>query len=383
MLKRLEVVNFESHVHTALEDLHPGINLIRGESNSGKTALVRALKLVAYQEFDPKSVRIGETKCEVIVETERGEVKVIRGPKSNLWEVTKKGQAMRPFDKVGKLPVPEAMQVIGLNLIKLGDVEIPVNIMDQLESHFMLKSIGGENASGSIRAQIIDEISGLAGIEGVIKAVGLDIHRNGREITVLEEQMETIRKQLHDAKLLETEASLIDAANNLMKDYTEWISLANEMFEVQAELHSIDETIESLSIRQKRIPDAKKVKQLLEQVVIAQTKTDAMRAMIADCQKELCERQRLEVRLVNIRKKCVPPRSVMEIGELLEKARKMKKISEEICICQTLICQAERRHTVTQKNMEENNAAKAEILKDVKVCPLNLKPVTPQCLEGI
>lgn len=237
MIKSIEIKNFESHEHTILSDFSSGLNLIRGESNCGKTAIVRALKLVAYNEYDPKSLRIGASECEVIVKTDKGMVKVIRGPKTNLWEVTPLGKPTISFDKVGVKIVPEAARILGLNMVKLGDADIPVNIMDQLESHFMLASVGGKDVSGSLRAQVIDEISGLSGIEGVIKAVSLDNHRFGREISENEEKMKEAHKQLHDQEELDKESKILESAELSITTY-EQCMIASEDAQSLVENHN-------------------------------------------------------------------------------------------------------------------------------------------------
>lgn len=218
MIKRIEIWDFECHEHTTIDGISPAVNLFCGESNSGKTSIIRALRLAALNQFDPRSVRTGASKCVVIVETERGSVKVTRGPKHNLWEVTPKGGSTQYFDKVGANIVPAAADIIGLNLVRLGDIDIPVNIMDQLESHFMLSGVGDKDATGSMRAQIIDEISGLSGIEGLIKDVSLDRHRFGREVTETEKTMEDTRARLHDQKSLDAEKNILEPAERDLSD---------------------------------------------------------------------------------------------------------------------------------------------------------------------
>ena len=255
MIESIEAWDWESHEHTLIEGISPGLNLFRGDSNSGKTSIVRILKLVAYNDFDTKCIRTGATKCVVLVKTERGSVKVTRGPKHNLWEVTKIGQATQYFDKIGVNVCPEAAEILGLNVITLGDVKIPVNIMDQLESHFMLSSIGGKDASGSMRAQIVDEISGLSGIEALIKDVSLDHHRFGREINETEKKMEEIRSQLHSEVDLQKEEVVLGKAEKELTDHTTIVALANEGETLTAKAVSISQGVETIKRALKSIPD--------------------------------------------------------------------------------------------------------------------------------
>jgi hypothetical protein len=212
MINDIAIRNFESHEDTTVAHLSPGLNVICGKSNSGKTSIVRALKLAAMNSYNPDSLRIGSARCEVTVATDKGQVQVTRGPKDNEWRIRENGRDEQVFLKVGKNVVPDAARVIGIGVTRLGDIEVPVNIMDQLESHFMLAEVAGERASGSLRAQIIDEISGLSGVEGIIKSVGLDVHRHGRRKSQSEAAIKPIREKLHDIGELNREAECLRSA---------------------------------------------------------------------------------------------------------------------------------------------------------------------------
>jgi exonuclease SbcC len=219
-IRKISVKGFESHEDTVLDDLSLGLNAIVGVSNSGKSAIVRALKLVAYNEFDPQSLRKGCDNCEVQVWTDNGNVKVIRG-KKNLWEVTDKTGNTSYFDKIGKQILPQVTEILGFGMVKLGDIEMQANVMDQLESHFMLAEFSGQDATGSLRAQVVDEISGLSGIETLIRDVSLDNSRLTREINQIEERNKEIAGQLHDPVVLGKEDATLKLAAEAMQQHDE------------------------------------------------------------------------------------------------------------------------------------------------------------------
>ena len=279
MIQRIEVWNFESHEHSVLEDLSPGLNLLVGESNSGKTSIsARALKLVAYNDFNPRSVRTGATHCVVQVDTDKGRVKVSRGPKHNAWEVTKTGQSTQYFDKVGVNIIPEVAEIIGLNIVTLGDVKVPVNIMDQLESHFMLAGVGDKDATGSMRAQIVDEISGLSGIESIIKDVSLDNTRFGREVKVIEKQMEVVRGQLYPEHPLKEEEEVLTKADQELKDHRMMLALIDEGNDLVGKGSSVSQQIGDLNHRVSEIPNTvlalqelSRADELIDRVASAET----------------------------------------------------------------------------------------------------------------
>ena len=79
MLKKIEIKNFESHAHTVYDNLSAGLNLFRGESDSGKSSSLRAVCVCAYNRWDEQMLRIGEKHSEILVETDKGSVKTIRG----------------------------------------------------------------------------------------------------------------------------------------------------------------------------------------------------------------------------------------------------------------------------------------------------------------
>jgi exonuclease SbcC len=258
MLKKLEVWDFECHEHSVLDGFAPGLNGIFGESDCGKTSLVRALKLVAYNQFDPASVRVGSKNCKVRAETERGYVMVTRG-KDNIWEVCRNGEQPKVFSKIGKNVLPEAVEVLGLKLVKLGDMEIPANIMDQNESHFMLNQIGGSDASGSMRAQIVDEISGLSGIEGLIKEVSLDRHRFGRVVKEAEDKAIAIRQSMHDKSAIEAERTLLAEVQELASEHDECESTASELAGLLESYSEVETAIAQTSTELVGIPNTKVV----------------------------------------------------------------------------------------------------------------------------
>lgn len=428
MLKRIEIRNFESHKHTVIEDLSDGISLIRGESNAGKTSIARALKLAAYNQFDPKSLRVDETKCEVIVDTDKGRVRVVRGPKINMWEVTPLGQSPLIFDKVGKQIVPEAARIVGLNVVRLGDVDIPVNIMDQLESHFMLASIGNQDASGSIRAQVIDEISGLSGIEGVIKDVGLDNHRLGREVGEIEEQMEQTRSQLHDEQSLQTEESLLvevekaldesevyakeaesageylscyqsilaeivetkkqldflpdtDKIASLIEKAGEMISDLNLMTKLHNEWFSISLHVVALTKQIHSMPDTKILATLILACEKFLSKAAAMVQLLTDYQKITCSIRKSVSQLEKMKHLDFASRCLEMANEFIAKKKRAIELFDAISAVKKSIASITSQMNTLDAEMVRVVKEKDEILAAIKMCPITLGPISEECLR--
>lgn len=260
MIKSIELWDWESHKHTYIDDLSDGLNLIFGDSNTGKTSIIRAIKFIAYNDFNSKSIRVGSSSCSVEVITDKGRVKVTRSSSDNNWEVQKNNSQTQIFQRIGKSVLPEVSEVLGLNLVSLGDIEIPINIVNQLEGHFMLSDLNGKSASGSMRAQIIDEISGLSGIEGLIKDVGLDSHRLSRDIKSFEKQNQDLICQLNDEDFLRKEKELLTLVGESMNIYSEGKKTIDLMNKFQDDLFVLHEKLSENQNKLDSIIDTERVR---------------------------------------------------------------------------------------------------------------------------
>lgn len=264
MIKRIELIDFESHKHTVIDDFSNGLNLLVGDSNSGKSSLLRAIKLAAYNMYDPGCVRIGATKCVVRVDTDKGYVRVVRGPKVNEWEVCKNGEQPVKFQKVGKNIVPLAAEVMGLKLVTLGDVEFPVNVMSQLESHFMLSGVGDKNATGSMRAQIVDEISGLSGFEPLVKEVAADGIRFAREKNEIDAKVTEVEGKLIADEVLEKEEFEISNAERELESYSKLTTLNGEIENFNTRFNSVSARLDTSKQSLGKLPEVDGLLTMLE-----------------------------------------------------------------------------------------------------------------------
>jgi len=71
MIRRITLENFMSHRHTVLE-LGPGLTVLSGPNNCGKSAVVAALETLCRNTSGAFMVRHGERECVVTVETGEG-----------------------------------------------------------------------------------------------------------------------------------------------------------------------------------------------------------------------------------------------------------------------------------------------------------------------
>ena len=152
MLSQIHLQNFESHKDTII-DLHNGTNAIIGESDSGKSAILRALYWVVFNRplgDDFRSFWGGDTSVKVTT-SEGHEVIRIKGDKKNEYEI------FNAVDKTNKklsntqFIVEDIAKVLGLHNL---------NFQTQFDPHYLLPPV----SSGEV-ARKLNEIVDLTIID--------------------------------------------------------------------------------------------------------------------------------------------------------------------------------------------------------------------------
>lgn len=186
---RIEIQNFQSHAQTVIEPAPAGgLTVITGPSDSGKTAIVRALKWLLYnQPQGDQFRRVGCDFVEVNVETATGQ-HVIRRRTSTTNRYIVDGQTLEGFGN--SVPV-EAQQAIGVRPVRLNDQDILANIAGQLEPPFL-----GSSISAPARAKVLGKLAGAEVIDQANKDLGTDLYRARQEVKRLEAEVEKLEQQV-------------------------------------------------------------------------------------------------------------------------------------------------------------------------------------------
>jgi len=427
MIREIELTNFEGHKHSVIGPFSDGFNLICGMSDSGKSAICRALRLVAYNEWNPRSLRVGTKRAEVKVTTERGWVKVTRGKGVNEWEVARSGADVLLFSKPGRNTIiPEAAEIIGLATVQLGSISTRPNVMDQLEGHFMLSEMDGEGVTGSARAQIVDEISGLAGMEELIRQVALDNHRNGREIRETEKTIEELEGQKHDEAMLEKEEETLSVVEGKLADARDAARIAEESTAARTRILSAQGILQENRDNLAAYPDfrvvlgalgdaEKKSNVAAGALSLLKNHTKASGALVADKrlhsrlgnpgkavsllddarsltarsgaalrQKSKCEQAAGELRRLTVRLQTIPDvavlcRHLQQAHEKVGLVREIRKFVADFSRAEALAGNAKRRRDKAEADWKETKEALDAAMKAVELCPICLEPVHPGC----
>ncbi|MFR4554400.1 MAG: AAA family ATPase, partial [Peptoniphilus sp.] len=194
-IKNVELTNFQSHNHTEIE-FDRGLNVILGNSDAGKTAILRAIKWALFNE--PKGdyfIRQGERDVSVKVTFSNGVVvERSRTPsKNSYYLIDAEGQEMR-FEGFG-LDVPkeitDAIQMYKVSLDNSNN-KVILNIAEQLDGPFLL------NDQASMRASAIGRLIGVNYVDDALRTVVRDNKRINQEIDNLRSSKDDIKEQLKE-----------------------------------------------------------------------------------------------------------------------------------------------------------------------------------------
>ena len=178
MIKSIEIKNFQSHKDTKLDFL-PGVNIIVGTSDSGKTVIIRALKWVAKNRPSGDAFRSnwgGDT--EVVLKVD--DTKVIRRRTKTKNEY----QIEEMVLKVPKTDVPKEVEDV-LNIDE-------INLQGQFDSSFLLSATSGEVANH------FNKIANFEKIGQTIQTIRLDLLQYNRDLGFSKERLIELREGIKE-----------------------------------------------------------------------------------------------------------------------------------------------------------------------------------------
>ena len=148
MIKRLHIQNVQSHEDSTLEFV-PGVNVITGVTDSGKSAIMKALRLVIENKPTGEDfISHWADEMKISLEVDEGEVIREKG-KKNRYKLLIPGKDEMVFEGFGTEVPPEVVKFLNIQSI---------NFQSQINNHFLLSSTPGEVAKHFNRVAQLDMI---------------------------------------------------------------------------------------------------------------------------------------------------------------------------------------------------------------------------------
>ena len=234
---RLEAENFQSHALTVL-DLSSGLNVIVGPSDQGKSALIRSLCWLIYNEpRGAEFIRRGATVCRVKAVLDSGEIIVReRSSSKNRYIYYSADGEECIFEGFGSTVPLEIARVLQMPKIVLDtDKSISLNLSSQLESPFLLEE------SGTARAKMIGRLTGVHIVDSALRQTIKDTSQLIQEEKKADRDLEEIKQKLTEyeelkdlEKSLAESEKLLQAGEKKIIQYRALQRLAGQLREVKA-----------------------------------------------------------------------------------------------------------------------------------------------------
>lgn len=155
-IDRLKVTNFQSVENADIEV--GGLTVIVGHSNSGKSALVRALRAVARNVNAPSAVRAGKKVFTVAVHSGDTTVSIERGKSQSTYRVSK-GSEEAVYTKAGRSVPDEVQKALALPVPEGPDL----TFSGQIDPPFLLAE------SGSVVAKVLGDLTNVSRLHAASK----------------------------------------------------------------------------------------------------------------------------------------------------------------------------------------------------------------------
>lgn len=210
-IKRIHLENFQSHKLTDMT-FDKGLNVIIGNSDSGKTAILRAIKWALYNE--PQGdyfIRQGEAKVVVEIEFSNGVVvRRLKSSSKNLYYL-KTGEGEEYQFEGFRNEVPrEVSEATGMYKVDFSSSNLGIlNISEQLEGPFLL------NESSSVRANAIGRLVSVNYIDDALRQTVRDDKSTLSKINDLEKTKKNLEEMIKEFDYLEDLEKKLKALDKL------------------------------------------------------------------------------------------------------------------------------------------------------------------------
>lgn len=288
-IKKLVIENFQSHKHTELEPAPAGkLTVIVGPSDSGKTAVIRALKWLYYNRPQGDGfIRVGARLAAVTLTTAAGkDVTRQRTATVNRYYVYKHEDMLMPrvtLEGFGNDVPLEVQEITGVRQTMIGDMPLALNLAEQLDGPFL-----GSGISDPVRARILGKLAGTEEVDHANKTLGTDLYRRHQDKKSAMADIERLTEELKQfehlprlQELVEQLGLLIAAARQSIEDIQKLRGLRDEL---QASRGQADQW-QAVLTRLALVDDAEALKTNIDDTAYHRAKLAGTRGLL-DCSRE-------------------------------------------------------------------------------------------------
>ena len=231
-IQEVTIEGYQSHTNSTFR-LSPGLTVITGPSDAGKTAIIRALRWFAFNEPTGEAflhtIRNPDGSVKEAVDQVKVSVTFDNG--ITITKTRRKGKTTYTHSafptawEKAEIP-PEIKETLGLVKQQYGDFETCLNFAFQLDAPFMLSE------SASVGAKVLGKLAGTEIVDKSISEVNKKTHQTRNDISYADKQIGEIDVSLteyFDLDRFDAELKIAEAAfTKLKEDQSRHVALTRD-----------------------------------------------------------------------------------------------------------------------------------------------------------
>lgn len=190
---KIEIQNFQSLEHVVVEP--GGFTLVKGESDIGKSSLVRAIQALVLNEFPKTYIRLGAAEGRVTIQTLEGTVSISRTrAESSVYRIEWPDGKTEFHTKCGRgAPPPDVQKVLGVHRIEVDEGSyVTPSIQQQLEGMFPL------NLPDASVSKLLGKTNNINVVFVALRKVEADERKKATDLAAAQRLLEYKEKQLKE-----------------------------------------------------------------------------------------------------------------------------------------------------------------------------------------
>ena len=359
----LELNNFQKHSHLKLE-FSDKLNVLYGDTDAGKSCIIRALKWIFFNEPKGDIIRKeGTKKTSAKVTLDNGViVEKIKSNSINAYILYKDGEEKR-FDAVGKTIPDEIKKALQVTTINVDNEEVILNIADQISLPFLI------GKSATFRSKLFNKLTGSDIIDKVFQSLNKDILKIGRETKLETEHLKEQQKSLEEVtlqknklkKLYSNFKNQFDNLKVLQERYEKAVDLKDKLEVNYCDLQETKVLLSNIKIiSNDLVIGLKKDIDKLENYEVLINKLKALNA----------ELENTDEQLNKIR---IPKIDIDKLKNDYDKLKRLKDLYSQLLEVKGVIIDSDSEIHQYKNLITENEKKYKELLKEIKVCPFYKK----------
>jgi len=227
MITAIKIQNFQSHEETTL-DFSPGVNIIVGQTDSGKTSIIRAIRWLIWNRPSGSAIRsTWGGKTSVRLETDEAIILRSKG-KTDKYSLRNVGQKPLVFKAFGASVPEEVRSSLNIN---------EINLQQQHDNSFLLSKSAGEVA------QHFNKVARLDKIDLSIQNINRWIRELEHTIKYKTDEIESKKEEIESFAYLDTFETEIEVLESLQIQFLNKFKREKKLRSVLTNIQEVTEEI--------------------------------------------------------------------------------------------------------------------------------------------